>query len=144
MILLDTTVLVYAVGADHDLRLPCQRILEAHAAGTIEACTTVEVIQEFVHVRTRRRTRADAAALARHYLAALTILPTGSDDLERGLSLFVDFPSIGSFDAVLAAVALNRAVQALVSADHAFGTVTDLRWIDPASDALDTALTGNS
>lgn len=143
MILLDTTVLVYAVGTEHELRLPCRRILHAHGAGTIQASTTVDVIQEFVHVRARRRNRADAAVLGRHYLSALTILPTGSDDLERGLSLFVDFPRIGSFDALLAAVALNHRVQALVRADRAFGTVTGLPWINPASSALNGLLGEN-
>ena len=67
MILLDTTVLSYAVGADHPLREPCRRLLRAHGNGHIEATTTIEVIQEFVHVRARRRSRPDAVALARHY-----------------------------------------------------------------------------
>jgi predicted nucleic acid-binding protein len=54
MIVLDTTVLVYAVGADHSLRRPCRDLVEAIAERRIEATTTVEVIQEFVHVRGRR------------------------------------------------------------------------------------------
>ena len=55
MIVLDTTVLVYAVGADHPLREPCQLLVRAIADGTILATTTIEVIQEFTHVRGRRR-----------------------------------------------------------------------------------------
>jgi predicted nucleic acid-binding protein len=49
-------------------------------------------------------------------------------------------PELGAFDAVLAGLALNRNVQALVSADSAFGQVSDLRWIDPATSALDALL----
>ena len=71
MIIVDTTVLAYAVGEEHPLREPCRRLLAAHASGTIEATTTVEVLQEFAHVRARRRTREDAVNLTRLYLVAL-------------------------------------------------------------------------
>ena len=56
VIVLDTTVLVYAVGDDHELREPARRVVvTAVESGTAQATTTVEAIQEFVHVRARRR-----------------------------------------------------------------------------------------
>ena len=67
MIVLDTTVLVYAKGADHPLRDPSRRLIAAVADRELQATTTVEVIQEFVHVRARRRGRADAVALGNDY-----------------------------------------------------------------------------
>jgi len=137
VILLDTTVLSYAVGVGHPLRAPCRRLLQAHGDGRIEATTTVEVIQEFAHVRARRRSRADAVGLARQYLAAFAVLVTTSDDLDLGLTLFERYPPLGAFDAMLAAVALNRHADALVSADGAFGEVLNLLWVDPAMPALD-------
>ena len=133
MILLHTTVLVYAVGDEQQLKAPCRRLLQAHADGQVEAATTVEVVQEFVHVRARRRLRADAVALGRRYAQALTLLMTGPDDLELGLTLFDRHPELGAFDAMLAAVALNQRVDALVSADLSFAAVTGLPWRDPAS-----------
>ncbi len=136
MIVVDTTVLTYAVGTEHPLREPCRWIFDAQARAIIAAATTVEVIQEFAHVRARRRTRSDAAALARHYMAALTVLTTRSEDLDLGLALFERHPALGAFDATLAAVALNRGAEALISADRAFGDVPDLSWIDPATPAL--------
>lgn len=142
MIILDTTVLVYAVGIEHPLRGPCRRILRAHADGAIEAVTTVEVVQEFAHVRARRRTRAAAAAVARRYAAGLALLAAGPEDLEVGLELFERQAALGAFDAVLAAVALNRGAEALVSADAAFGEVAGLRRVDPATPALDRLLGG--
>lgn len=137
MILLDTTVLCYAVGAEHPLREPCHRLIQAHGDGRIEATTTVEVVQEFVHVRAGRRSRPDAVALARHYLAALSLLVTRTEDLDLGLTLFERYPALGAFDAMLAAVALNQRVEALVSADRAFGEVPQLPWVDPATPNLD-------
>ena len=136
MIILDTTVLAYAVGEEHPLRDPCRRLLAAHADGRLEATTTVEVIQEFTHIRARRRTRSDAVALARKYLAAFNLLVTTPDDLDRGLDLFERHPELGAFDAVLAAVALERRADALVSADRAFASVPGLSWVDPLAPAI--------
>ncbi len=137
MILLDTTVLAYAVGEEHPLRAPCRRLLAAHGAGRIEATTTIEVIQEFAHVRARRGSRDDAVRLARFYASAFSLLASQIEDLDLGLRLFASHSALGAFDAVLAGVALNRGVEALVSADRGFGAVPQLPWIDPATLALD-------
>lgn len=136
MIVLDTTILAYAVGDAHALRTPCRRLLTAHGEGRIEATTTIEVIQAFAHIRARRRTRSDAVTLARHYLSAFAVLAATADDLDRGLALFERLPGLGAFDSVLAAVALDRGAEALVSADRAFASVPNLRWIDPATSAM--------
>ncbi len=136
MIVVDTTVLAYAVGDEHPLRDPCRRLLAAHADGLLEATTTVEVIQEFTHIRARRRTRPDAVSLARRYLAAFSLLVTTPDDLDRGLALFERHPALGAFDAVLAGVALERRADALVSADRAFALVPGLTWLDPLTPAI--------
>jgi predicted nucleic acid-binding protein len=67
VIVLDTTVLVYAVGAEHPLRAPSRGLVELVRDGSVLATTTLEVIQEFAHARARRRPRADAAARAREF-----------------------------------------------------------------------------
>jgi predicted nucleic acid-binding protein len=53
VIVLDTTVLVYAVGTEHTFRQPCQRLVKAIADGDVEATTTAGVIQEFTPVHYR-------------------------------------------------------------------------------------------
>ena len=141
MIVVDTTVLVYAVGDEHPLRDPCRAVVSAIDAGELAATTTIEVIQEFCHVRTRRRSRADAAALARSYADLFTpLLVVDREDLVEGLDLFDEVDVLGAFDAVLAATARRRAADALVSADVAFSTVADLHHLDPASRGFTTAL----
>ena len=140
MIVLDTTVLVYAVGDEHPLREPCRRVLSAHGSGLIDAVTTLGVISEFAHVRARRRARSDAVMLARSYRAALTMMTTTDEDLDRGLDLFENHPRLGMFDAVLAAFAISRNADALISADRGFDDVEGLRWIDPSMSGLDSIL----
>ncbi|MGI8423966.1 MAG: type II toxin-antitoxin system VapC family toxin [Chloroflexota bacterium] len=141
MIVLDTTVLCYAVGEAHPLREPCRQLLLAQADGHVEATTTVEVIQEFVHVRARRRPAADAAALGRNYATVFSLLVTQPEDLDLGLTLFErHHDTLGAFDSVLAAVALNRRAAGLFSADAAFGGIPGLRWLAPGSPGLERLL----
>ena len=131
MILVDTTVLVYAAGREHPLRDPCRRLLEAHARRTLRCTTTVEVVQEFTHVYGRARPRGATSAVARDYITAFDLVSTAPSDLARGLELYEAHEQLGAFDAVLAAVVLNRGLEALVSADRDFEVVPGLRWLDP-------------
>jgi uncharacterized protein len=115
--------------------------VEAVREGRLAATTTPEVIQEFAHVRARRRGRADAAHLGRQFADLLSpLLSVGRSDLHRGLRIFEEHSSLGSFDSVLAGVAQREAAEALISTDHAFGTVKGLRYVDPASPELDRLL----
>jgi len=134
VIVLDTSILVYAKGADHPLREACRAVIEAADDGRVRATTTAEAIQEFVHVRARRRDRTDAADLGRAFADLLSpLLQVSEADLREGLRLFERHPGLGAFDAVLAAAAMAAGAQALVSADRAFADVARLAYVAPAS-----------
>lgn len=141
MIVLDTTVLVYAVGDDHRLRESARAIVSAVEDGTVQATTTVEVVQEFVHVRARRRGRSDAAGLGRAYATLLSpLLQPSEDHLLAGLRLFEREEALGAFDAVLAATTIAVNAEALVSADRSFAAVRALEWLELGGDELATLL----
>ncbi len=132
MIVLDTTVLVYAKGRAHPLRDSCRDLIGAVADERLQATTTAEVIQEFVHVRARRRDRHDAATLGRDYAELLSpLLQITREDLARGLLLFEQTYRLGAFDAVLAASAAAAEATALVSADAAFTELPELPHVVP-------------
>jgi len=141
VIVLDTTVLVYAKGTDHPLREPCRELIAAIAAGAVQATTSVETIQEFVHVRARRRSRADAAPLGRDYAELLSpLLDVDTESLREGLALFERSEDLGAFDAVLAAAAIGAGAAALVSADNDFKGVPRLRHVVPDAAGVATLL----
>ena len=143
MIVLDTTVLVYAVGSEHALRGPAQKLVEAIAAGRVRATTTVEVVQEFLHARARRRGRNDAVSLARDYATLLApLLVTEPADLDDGLRLFERHERLGAFDAVLAAAVRRVGPEALVSADTAFASVRGLSFLALDSQAVTAMVDG--
>jgi predicted nucleic acid-binding protein len=115
VILLDTTILVYAVGSEHGARDPSRRLLEAIGAGR-------------------------AVELARRYVTLLTpLLVAGEHELDHGLELFESQAELGAFDAVLAATALSHGADALVSADQSFASVPGLAHVAPGSDAFEFA-----
>jgi predicted nucleic acid-binding protein len=141
LILLDTSVLSYAVGEEHPLRDPSRRMIEAAASRADRITTTIEVIQEFTHVRSRRYPRANAVSMARSYIDLLSpLIQIDADDLDLGLKLYERHESLGAFDAVLAAVALSLGAEALVSGDAAFGSVPKLRFVSLDSAELDELL----
>jgi uncharacterized protein len=142
MIVLDTTVLVYAKGTAHPFRDPCRRLIAAIAERKLDATTTVEVVQEFVHVRAQRRERSDAAALGCDYSDLLApLLAVGDEHLRRGLSLFERDDRLGAFDAVLAATALDAGATAFVSADGAFASIAGLPHVIPDEPGVEKLLT---
>jgi len=141
VIVLDTTILVYATGDVHPLRNDNLRLLEAIADGRIEGTTTVEVIQEFVHVRARRQGRAEAAKSARSFADLLAPLLVARDlTVDDGLRIFERHDSLGAFDAFLAASAIADKADALVSADRAFSSVSRLTHIAPGTAEFDRLL----
>lgn len=138
MIVLDTTVLVYATGVDHPLRAPCRRVVDAVANGQLRATTTVEVIQEFTHVRGRRQDRLEAGPLAGMLTDLLApLLAVDERALRRGLEVYSRSTRLGAFDAVLAAAALEAGSTALVSADSAFAEVPGLAHVVPSDAAVE-------
>lgn len=141
MIVLDTTILVYTQGSEHPLREPCRRLVRAISLGEVQATTTVEVIQEFLHVRSRRRDRRLAVADARAYAHLLAPLLTVDEAMLReGLIVHGSASSLGAFDAVLGAAALAAGAEALVSADSAFREVPGLRHVLPTDDGVASLL----
>lgn len=143
MIVVDTSVLVYAVGSEHPLRSPSRRIFDAVSAGKIAASTSVAVIQEFAHVRARRGGRQDAAVQASRFAQLLApLLPVRDDEIATALDLFTRHARLGAFDAFLAAAALAHDARALVSADRAFADVAELAYVDPGTRELDALLRG--
>jgi predicted nucleic acid-binding protein len=80
-------------------------------------------------------------ALGRDFATLLSpLLSVEARDLELGLRIFERSDALDSFDAVLAAVAINRDAEALVSSDRGFGGIRHLRHVDLAGPEIDELL----
>lgn len=94
------------------------------------------MVQEFAHVR-RRGSRDHGGAFAEAaYVSGLCVLHAFEEtDLPLMLELLATHERLDGQDAVFAATALNRNIDAMLSTDRAFDDVPGLERIDP----LDTA-----
>jgi predicted nucleic acid-binding protein len=130
VIVLDTSVLIYAVEEHEDLDQNARDLIQAITEGRLRATTTVAVIEEFVHVRGRRWSREDAAGLGLRFIDLLSPLVASSEAaLRQALRLFQRHRGIGAFDAVLAATAIEIGAEALVAADEGFASVQGLTYL---------------
>lgn len=132
-VLVDANVFIYALGADHPYREACRDVVAALARREIQAETSVEILQEVAHVRRRRKGARDATARAREILAwDLPVHEFDVDDFERALGLIERDDSLPVRDAVHAAMALNREIEAVLSTDRDFDRIDGVARIDPA------------
>jgi uncharacterized protein len=141
--LYDTSVFVYALGAEHPYQEPCRDIVHRAAIGELQGEASADLLQEFAHQRVRRTgDRAAAARTTRNIAKLVWWHPLEPDDVQRGIDLFERYPQLDARDAVFAALAINRGIDAILSTDRAFDEVEGLERIDPADERGISALVG--
>ncbi|MEO7119406.1 MAG: type II toxin-antitoxin system VapC family toxin [Candidatus Limnocylindrales bacterium] len=132
-VFIDTAVIMYAVGGDHPYRDPSRRILDRVGAGTLDAETSIEVIQEIIHrfVSIRRpdlgrRVTTDALDLF------APVLPVTHATMRRLPDLIDRYPRLSARDLVHVATCQHEGISEIVSPDRGFDLVDGLRRLDPA------------
>jgi predicted nucleic acid-binding protein len=142
-VLLDTNVILYAIGGPHPYAEPCRRIVSLAGEGRLELEAPVDLVQEILHHRTRRlgdRRQAAAEALAAGTLCRLHAVEP--QDAIAATELFADSPRLSARDAVFAAVAVRHGLDTILSADSDFDSLPGLRRLDPAAPSAVTELLG--
>lgn len=141
--LYDTSVFVYALGAEHPYREACREIVRRAASGELQGEASTDLLQELAHQRTRRTgDRAGAAMAARNVAKLAWWHPLEPVDVQRGIDLFDAHPNLDARDAVFAGLALNRGIDAILATDRAFDEIPGLERIDPADERAVAALAG--
>jgi predicted nucleic acid-binding protein len=139
--LFDTGVFVYALGGEHLYREPCRAVLREMRGGQLAGEASVELIHEFTYVRGRKMaTRHDAAESARDIASMCRLHVVEPSDIERALDLWSDYEQLDMRDAIFAAQALNRDIDAILSPDRDFDGIPGLERIDPVDAEIVTRL----
>jgi predicted nucleic acid-binding protein len=129
---LDANVFVYAAGTPHPLKEPCVAILRRVESGDLLATTSVETLQELLHLYQRRGLASAGATLVRRVMALLpAILPVDAADLAEAADLGEEHPALPARDWVHAAVARRHGITTIVSADQHFDRIEGLERVDP-------------
>jgi predicted nucleic acid-binding protein len=132
VVFLDANVFLYAAGTDPLRSEPCRAILRSVQEGRVAACTSTEVVQEVLHVVSRRLGGAAAVVAAEAVLdlVPVPIAVTGAV-MRRALVVLVSAPGVSVRDAVHAAAMAEVSCTTIVSADKHFDLIAGLRRIDP-------------
>lgn len=143
-VLVDTNVILYAIGGPHAYAEPCRRIVALAGEGRIGMEAPVDLVQEILHHRARRlsdRRQASAEAMAAATLCRLHAVEPR--DASEAAALFASSTRLSARDAVFAAIAKRHGLEAILSADSDFDGLPGLRRLDPADLTAVTELTGS-
>lgn len=130
-VLVDASILAYALGSSDPRREPCRRFLGEATAGTGRAYASVEMFQEVVHHRLR--VSGDRIASARDVRESIPLFITLNFDdeiLEIALDL-IQATNVRGRDAVHAATALAYGIRTIASTDTAFDGIPGIQRLDP-------------
>jgi len=129
--LIDTNVIVYAVGSVHPLKQASDRILSDIAAGTLTANLDVETLQEVLHLYSSRGERRKGFRTIEHLLMLFpNPFPIGREEIERARDLMMKHPFLGARDGIHAAVVQTHDLEGIVTADKVFDRIKRLRRFD--------------
>ena len=134
--LYDTAVFVYALGSEHPYREPCRSILREAQRGALDGEASLELVHEFAYVRLRQSgDRDDAAHWARTVARVCRLHAVELVDIDRALGLWCAHERLAVRDAIFAATALNRGIDAILSPDRDFDDIPGVQRIDPEDSA---------
>jgi uncharacterized protein len=135
-VLVDTNVILYAIGGPHVYAEPCRRIVALAGEGDLEMEAPVDLVQEVLHHRARRLgDRRQAAAEARAAAGLCRLHTVEPRDADHATELFAGLERLSARDAVFAAIAMRHDLSVILSADSDFDGLPDLRRLDPADRA---------
>ena len=129
---LDANILMYAGGAEHALKEPCQHALERAIETETNMVTDVEVLQEILHRYFSLRRPASARTV---YLATIRIcdevFPIEERDTFRALALLEEHARLSPRDALHVATMEHAGVTRLLSTDTDFDGLPQVERIAP-------------
>ena len=125
---IDSNIPMYVAGREHANREPARRFLERVRKGSVEACTSTEVLQEILY----RYSSLQRLDLAREvYDLFVDICPVVHSvtlaDTDRARDLVCEAAGVSARDAVHAAVMLNHDVEWIATFDTGFDGVSGIR-----------------
>jgi predicted nucleic acid-binding protein len=127
MILVDSNVPMYLVGAEHPLKGEARRLLEAAIGARRRLVTDAEVLQEILH-RYGAIGRREAIAPAFEALLGVVdeVFPVEREDVEDAAEIVRRQTELSARDAIHLAVARRRGVDRILSFDTGFDGIPDL------------------
>jgi len=130
VILVDSNIPMYLVGASHPHKLDAQRLIEKLVRDRQRLVTDAEVLQEILH-RYVALDRRDAIQPAFDALLAVAdeVLPIDQPAVERAKEIVLQYRRLSARDALHVAIAEQYGIAEILSFDSGFDSVPGIRRI---------------
>lgn len=127
-VFVDSNIPMYVAGREHPNRAPSRRFLERVRTGEVEACTSVEVLQEILYRYASLR-RLDLARQVYELFVHIcpVVLPVTLADTDRARDILCSATTVSARDALHAAVMLNAGIERIATFDQGFDTIQGIR-----------------
>jgi predicted nucleic acid-binding protein len=134
MILVDSNIPMYLVGAAHPRKVDAQRMLEQLIAGDERLVTDVEVLQEILH-RYSAIDRREAIQPAFDAIMGVVdeVLPIEAADVERAKTVLAGSRQLSARDALHIAIMERHGIHRILSFDSRFDSWPGLSRIGAVS-----------
>lgn len=128
MILVDSNIPMYLVGASHPHKLDAQRLLESALSGGERLVTDAEVLQEICHryVAIKRR-EAIQPAFDAIIGVVDEVLPIERTDVEHARDALLRYQTLSARDALHIAVTAHHDITRLMSFDRGFDSYPGIK-----------------
>jgi predicted nucleic acid-binding protein len=124
VILVDSNIPMYLIGAAHPNKDAARRLLEEAVAANEPLCTNAEVLQEILHRYAavgRAEDIDEAFTLVASYVDV--VYPIEYADVERARRIVLGTPRLSARDAIHVAVMQGRDIGQIMSFDRGFDVV---------------------
>jgi uncharacterized protein len=129
---IDANIVLYSVGKPHPLKAPCLAVMEDLARRTILSATNIEVLQEILHIYSRRGERSFGIEMAQNLSSLVTtVLAVTPEDFARALIFHRQYPDLMARDSLHLASLHNNRITHIVSVDKHFDNLPGITRIDP-------------
>jgi uncharacterized protein len=127
VILVDSNIPMYLVGAAHPHKLDAQSLLESALSSSERLVTDAQVLQEICH-RYGAIDRRNAIQPAFDALQGVVddVLPIAGEDAEVAKDVLLRYSSLSARDAVHAAVIKRQGIKRIMSFDRGFDSYPEI------------------
>lgn len=129
---IDTNIFIYAQGAAHKYRDPCQIIMRLIASDEIYGAANTEILQEILYRYSSIGKANIGIQMVESILAVIhEVFPIERPDIILALNLLGKYRQLNPRDAIHAAASLRNNFKYILSVDKHFDKIRGLQRVDP-------------
>ena len=132
MRLIDTNIIMYAVGKTHILKEPCKEFLHKVVNNEISANIDVEVLQELLYVYDSRGERKRGLRIISEMMVLFpNPFAIRMNEIIKAKDLMTKYSTLTTRDAIHCAVTINLNLEGIISTDKGLDVVKDIHRLNP-------------